>query len=77
MGKNLVLMGEDPNPIRKRMMQIKADADASLKRMDSLLAEIDRSLEAIESRLPRPKVRKPRTRPGRAAPSDVAIAVEA
>jgi hypothetical protein len=51
-------------PIRKRMKQIKADADASLQRMDSLLAEIDRSLEVIETRLSTPKVRKDRARLG-------------
>ena len=51
-------------PIRKRMKQIKADADASLKRMDSLLAEIDRPLEVIETWLSAPKVRKARARSG-------------
>jgi hypothetical protein len=55
-------------PIRKRMKQIKADADASLQRMDSLLAEIDRSLEVIETRLSTPKVRKDRAHFKRAAP---------
>ena len=38
-------------PIRKRMKQIKADADTSLRRMDSLSVEIERSLDVIGTRL--------------------------